>query len=296
MASNYWDSTQARFWTFRKPQLADMWRRLDERNQGLVDRYPLPERRLLNIYFQRQLINLGKKFNTRQQILATAQIYVRRFYTKVEIRKTNPYLVLATALYLASKMEEGPQHIRLVVAEASRLWPEHALSEIKLGEMEFHLISTLNSHLILHHPYRSLNDIAPALQLTGEEHAVAHNVVNDSYNTDLPLLYPPHVIAVTAMFLAVVLRSPAQVVQMHTPMLSADALRGAMGSLGGGRPASPAKLAKMVDWLAESKVDMGAVVDCTQELISLYDLWENYSEKACKEGIGRFMKGEKLDR
>jgi cyclin C len=69
------------------------------------------------------LAKLGKRMNTRQQALATAQVYVRRFYTKVEIRKTNPYLVLATAFYLACKTEECPQHIRLVVGEAKGQWP-----------------------------------------------------------------------------------------------------------------------------------------------------------------------------
>ena len=59
----------------------------------------------------------------RQQALATAQVYVRRFYSKVEIRRTNPYLILTTALYLACKMEECPQHIRIVVSEARNMWP-----------------------------------------------------------------------------------------------------------------------------------------------------------------------------
>lgn len=55
--------------------------------------------------------------------MATAQMYIKRFYIKVEIRRTNPYLVIATAVYLACKMEECPQHIRLLVTEARSLWP-----------------------------------------------------------------------------------------------------------------------------------------------------------------------------
>lgn len=61
--------------------------------------------------------------NLRQQPIATAQAYVRRFYTKVEIRRTNPYIVMTTAVYLASKMEESPVHIRFVLGEAVRQWP-----------------------------------------------------------------------------------------------------------------------------------------------------------------------------
>jgi cyclin-C len=70
-----------------------------------------------------ELNKLGKRIGVRQQALATAQIYLKRFYCKVEIRRTNPYLVIATALYLACKMEETPQHIRLVVSEARSIWP-----------------------------------------------------------------------------------------------------------------------------------------------------------------------------
>lgn len=54
--------------------------------------------------------------------MATAQVYIKRFYTKVEIRRTNPFLVITTALYLACKMEECPQHIRLINQEARSLW------------------------------------------------------------------------------------------------------------------------------------------------------------------------------
>lgn len=61
--------------------------------------------------------------STRQQALATAQVYLKRFYIKNEIRQTNPYLVLSTAFYLACKMEECPQHIRFVVNEARSFWP-----------------------------------------------------------------------------------------------------------------------------------------------------------------------------
>lgn len=70
-----------------------------------------------------EIARLGKRLGVRQQAMATAQLYIRRFYSKVEIRRTNPYLVIATAVYLACKMEESPHHIRLVVSEGRTLWP-----------------------------------------------------------------------------------------------------------------------------------------------------------------------------
>lgn len=77
--------------------------------------------------------------NLRQQPIATAQVYVRRFYTKVEIRRTNPYTVMTTAVYLASKMEESPVHIRFVLGEAVRQWP---------GKSETLVSSNMNSILM----------------------------------------------------------------------------------------------------------------------------------------------------
>ncbi len=68
-------------------------------------------------------MKLGRKLGLRQQAMATAQVYVRRYYIKVDIRRTNPYLVIATAVYLASKVDECPQHIRHVVGEARNFWP-----------------------------------------------------------------------------------------------------------------------------------------------------------------------------
>ncbi|KAG9523368.1 C/H/G cyclin, partial [Aureobasidium melanogenum] len=287
MAANYWDSTQRTYWTFTKDQLDDIRNQQQKDNQELHNKYPLPEPRLMNIYIQQQIVKLGRRMNVRQQPLATAQVYVRRFYTKVDIRRTNPYLVMTTAVYVACKVEECPIHIRLVLAEAARQWPELGVNDIsKIGECEFHLISTMSARMIIHHPYRSLNDLAPGLNLSTEEMALSQNVINDHYNTDMPLMYPPHIIAVTAMFLAVVLRPTQSNLQAHAAATSASALQSALQN--------PNKIAKMVQWMAESDVDVGACMAATQEFISLYEVWENYAERTCKDGISRFMKETQL--
>lgn len=67
-----------------------------------------------------------------------------------------------------------------------------------------------------------------------------------------------------------------------------------LGSLQG--KSGQAKVQKLTDWLADSKVDMEAMVDCCQELISLYDLWDSYNERACKDGITKFMKDPGLNK
>jgi cyclin C len=150
----------------------------------------------------------------------------------------------------------------------------------------------MNSQLILHHPYRSLSEMQSSFQLTQEENALAWSIINDHYLTDLPLLHAPHVIAITAMFLAVVLK-PVGGGTVNAPGMNA-ALQ-TLGNARGGQGMA-ARIQKLVDWLAESNVDVEAVVECTQELISLYEVWENYTDKTCKDQIAKFVKARGLDK
>lgn len=254
---------------------------------------------------------MARPLGIRQQALASAQVYVRRFYAKVEIRRTNPALVLATALYLACKMEECPQHIRMVLAEARHCWGtfpaclnhisltsqlDTSFNDIsKIGECEFSLISEMNSQLILHHPYRSLNELQTQFQLTQEENALAWSIINDHYLTDLPLLHAPHVIAITAMFLAVVLKPTQGGLQMSA-VGTASALQALGNARGVGGAGAQSRVQKLVDWLADSNVNIEAVVETTQELISLYEVWESYTDKTCKDQIAKFVKARGLDK
>jgi cyclin C len=165
----------------------------------------------------------------------------------------------------------------------------------KIGECEFSLISEMNSQLILHHPYRSLNELQTQFQLTPEENALAWSIINDHYLTDLPLLHAPHVIAITAMFLAVVLKPTQGGLQMSAAG-TASALQ-ALGNVRGvGGAGAQSRVQKLVDWLAESNVDIEAVVETTQELISLYEVWESYTDKTCKDQIAKFVKARGLDK
>lgn len=270
--------------------------------------------------------------------MATAQMYLKRFYTRVEIRRTNPYLVLATAVYLACKMEECPQHIRLVVSEARSLWPADfvGLDTSKLGECEFFLISEMNSQLIVHQPYRTLTMLQGEFSLSPEESALAWSVINDTYMTDLPLLYPPHVIACTAVLLAVVLRptggngagggqgggngnpqaglaaaaaalSQARATQggngNTTPLGTPASSQGSQPDAGQAEKKAAAtpdarvgKVQRFAAWLGESGIDIEAMVDSTQELISFYECHEQYNDKLTREQINRYVKARGLEK
>ncbi|GME23119.1 RNA polymerase ii holoenzyme cyclin-like subunit [Neofusicoccum parvum] len=281
MSASYWSSTQRRFWTYTKPELAQIRRSLEDENKELVQKYPLPDRRLLHVYVCSQLNKLVRRLKLSQQAVATAQVYIRRVYTKIEIRRTNPNLVIVTALYLACKMEESPQHIRMILGEARQAWQgKYQLITIAgLGECEFSLISEMNSQLIIHHPYRSMLDLQTSFELTPEEYSQAEYVLNDHYLTDLPLLHPPHLIAIAAMVIAVTL-GPTQA---GMKMLTAANMQIAMSNI-----SSPQA--------GNSSVDIEAVADCVQEMISLYEVWEQYNEKVCKDQINRFIKARGLEK
>jgi cyclin-C len=165
----------------------------------------------------------------------------------------------------------------------------------------------MNSYLIVHHPYRSLLDLQSTLSLTSDETTLAWSIINDHFLTDLPLLYPPHVIALTAIFLAVVLKpqqaglhlaasSAATAAAITQAATASGTPSGSQTSGSGGSGPPQTKVQKIVTWFAESTVDMEAVIDCTQEIISLYEVLEQYNDKVCKEQIARFVKARGLDK
>ncbi|TDZ25566.1 RNA polymerase II holoenzyme cyclin-like subunit [Colletotrichum orbiculare MAFF 240422] len=316
MAANYWESTQHQNWLFTKDGLGRVREELEEDNAEVVQLFPLPQPRHLATYFNQQVNRLGKRLVVRQQALATAQTYIKRFYTKVEIRRTNPYLVVATALYLACKIEECPQHIRLIVSEARSLWPDFlGLDTSKLGECEFTMISEMSSNLIVHQPYRTLTTLQQDLNLTPEDVSRAWSIINDHYMTDLPLLCPPHIIALTAILLVLVMRPMSNASGQAQPSaagLAAASAVLAQASRPHGLPPTPGtpnpadkekqpgarmgQIQRFGAWLSESNVDVASMIDCTQELISFYESNEQYNDKLTREQINRFVKARGLDK
>ncbi|KAL8781861.1 MAG: hypothetical protein Q9213_005802 [Squamulea squamosa] len=302
MAANYWASTQRLHWQFSKTYLQDMLQDLENEDQSLMQQYPLLDRRMLSIFYNQQLGKLAKRMTIRQQILATAQVYIRRFYIKVEVRNTNPYLLLVTALYLACKTEESPQHIRVVVEHAKNLWPEFIPSDIsRLGECEFYLISEMNSQLIVHHPYRTLHELQGRLDLAQDDVSLAWSIINDHYLTDLPLIFAPHIIAIAAIFLALTLKQApgGQQTAVNTAAYLANStqmIRDGLSNLATNDKVPEKRIGLFVKWLAEGEVDLQAVADTVQEIFSLYDIWEGYSEKVCRDQISHLVKTRGLDK
>jgi cyclin-C len=342
MAANYWTSTQRRFWNFTPSQLASIRSNLNAQNSSIITSYPIPDPRHILIFLKDQLLRLSRRLQSRQQCLATTLVYIHRYLLTHPLQTVNPYLLLTTAFYLASKTEESPHHIRLVLGEARQFWPEFVPGDVsRMGEMEFSLISEMRSQLIIWHPYRTLMELKGpekegGLELSSEEVSMAWSIINDSYLTDLPLTCAPHVIAVMAIFVAVAFQPTSkggalptfQVPNTPNPMVNSSttasfqgyggsqsmsaAISNSMTNPAGARPNATVgadgkpksngksslseKMQRMIRFLAESSIDINQIIDATQEIISLYEVWESYSEKGVKEALARVIRGRGLDK
>ncbi|EMG50454.1 hypothetical protein G210_4144, partial [Candida maltosa Xu316] len=222
MSADYWNSSQRNQWQLTRFSLLEARRKvlLLERKMiqnGLIKDYPnIIYDYNMRIYLHNLLIKLGRRLNVRQIALATAEIYLTRFLTRVSLKEINVYLLVTTCLYVACKIEECPQHIRLIISEARNIWPEYIPHDVtKLAEFEFYLIEEMDSYLLLHHPYKSLIQIRDFLKnnyevfgfkLTEEELQNAWSLINDSYITDIHLLLPPHTISIAAIYITIVLK------------------------------------------------------------------------------------------
>lgn len=229
-------------------------------------------------------------------------VYVRRFYRKNDIRSTNPYVVLATALYVASKIEECPVHIKVLVSEARSLWPQYIQADIsKVGECEFRLISDLGALLIVHHPYRTLNRLSEKLQMTTEDTATAWKVINDQYATDLPLRYPPNVNAIAAIVLTLTVEPAPHAVSSARATDIGTKLPASTGFADANIPrrstAGQASCERLQGWLGQSNVDLEAVMDGVQQVLLLYRLLEHnpHSDSVFKDLIARLVREQRLE-
>lgn len=107
---------------------------------------------------------LTKRLSLRQRITATSTVFFHRFYSCSpgnSFSSTDPALVATACVYVASKVEETPVHIRNVVQEAAKFWADlghwkFPTDVSSLAEMEFYLLEDLQFHMIVYHPYRSL--------------------------------------------------------------------------------------------------------------------------------------------
>jgi len=222
MSADYWNSSQRNQWQLTRYSLLEARRKIIYLERKMIQNGLIKDTPHINydynmrIYLHNLVLKLGRRMNVRQVAIATAEVYCTRFLTRASLKEINVYLLVTTCLYVACKIEECPQHIRLIVLEARNLWPEYIPQDVtKLAEFEFYLIEEMDLYLLLHHPYKSLLQLKHyfeqkydvyGFKLSDEEMQNCWSLINDSYITDLHLLLPPHIIAVAAIYITIVLK------------------------------------------------------------------------------------------
>lgn len=315
MATDFWASSHYKRWIVDRATLKES--RSDDL-QYVDDPEYLD---FFGIFFANVITKLGKKLNFRQRVIATAIVFFRRFYIKNPYCETDPFIVIVACCYVAGKAEESPVHIKNMVAEARLFFSQQPYGvkyfpsdNSKLAEMEFYLVADLECDLTVFHPYRTLlaickkessNDLQTEagevgvgvddgprywgsgdgqLELPDDAFQLAWSIINDTYRSDLCLLYPPHLLAITALYLTVVLHGPTrELLQQRshsveaTPVHSSprrSSRQSSSTSLSHGKKPSQ----DFVAFFAELNVSMPLVATIAQEIISLYTLWERYLE------------------
>ncbi|KAF8607701.1 C/H/G cyclin, partial [Ceratobasidium sp. AG-I] len=191
----------------------------------------------------------------------------------------------------------------------SSMFNEYAMKSFpsdhsKLAEMEFYLLEDLDFDLIVFHPYRSLHALFARYEAVQESEAgevgstasfyndgerywgtgegrmedledgavqMAWFLINDTYRTDLCLIHPPWIIAVAAIYLALVLHNQTRA-KLTPPS------KPSVNPTGGGSKHSAAAQNKYIRFLAGLNVSLPEVATVAQEMISLYALWDQLGE------------------
>ncbi|KAG7096438.1 hypothetical protein E1B28_003875 [Marasmius oreades] len=108
-------------------------------------------------------------------------------------------------------------------------------------------------------------------------------IINDTYRSELCLIHPPHLIAIAAIYLTMILHGPTQATISHLLPSFSDS------SLLEERPQSrrPSRQTQVnmvkkpqdpITFLAGLNVSIQHIATIAQEIISLYSLWDRYRE------------------
>eukprot|EP01018_Ginkgo_biloba_P035706 Gb_35895 [translate_table: standard] len=122
-------------------------------------------------------------------------------------------------------------------------------------EMEMKLLEALDYYLVIYHPYRPLIQLLQDAGLT-DLTAMAWSLVNDSYRTDLILIYPPYMIALACIYVVSVLKDK----DTHA-------------------------------WFEELRVDMNVIKNISMEIVDHYDNYRNIPEGKIVAALNKLPQG-----
>lgn len=195
MAGNFWHSSHHQQWILDKQDL------IRERQYDLKF-LTEEEYQKVFIFFANVIQVLGEQLKLRQQVIATATVYFKRFYARNSMKCIDPLLLAPTCIFLASKVEEFGviSNTRLISTcqtviknKFAYAYPqEYPYRTIHILECEFYLLENLDCCLIVYQPYRPLLQLVQDIGQEEQLLTLTWRIINDSLRTDVSLLYPPY--------------------------------------------------------------------------------------------------------
>ncbi|XP_077293468.1 cyclin C [Arctopsyche grandis] len=248
MAGNFWQSSHHQQWILDKQDL------VRERQHDLAILSDEEYQKVFS-FFASLIQVLGEQLKLRQQVIATATVYFKRFYARNSLKCIDPLLLAPTCIFLSSKVEEFGviSNSRLITTCQTVIKNKfsYAYSQQEFPyrtnhilECEFYLLENLDCCLIVYQPYRPLLLFIQDIDTEQRLLTVAWRIVNDSLRTDVSLLYPPYQIAIGCLHIACV------ILQME-----------------------------LKNWFAELNVDMEKVQEIVRSITNWYEMLRSYDEK-----------------
>ncbi|CAM6038183.1 unnamed protein product [Sphagnum compactum] len=172
---------------------------------------------LLRVYGCELIQECGILLKLPQAVMATGQVLFHRFYCKKSFTRFNVKDVAASCVWLASKLEESPKEISVVLQVLWRMERRRNnlpieildLNSQKYFEMRTALIRT-ERHLLkemgfichVEHPHKFIMSYLKALEAPVELMQEAWNLANDSLRTILCVRFKSEVVACGVVYAA----------------------------------------------------------------------------------------------
>lgn len=248
MAGNFWLSSHYQQWLLTREEIMAECQLTDLRV------LTIEEYQKVHFFFALFIQSLGESLKLRQQVIATATIYFKRFYARNSFKSIDPLLMAPTCLFVASKVEEcGLMSNSRLINACSTICKskfsyayssDYPYRMNQIFECEFFLLESMDCCLIIFHPYRPLTKYVTDMGQEDNLLGYAWKVVNDSLRTNVCLMYPPYMVALAAIYMACVFQKQ-----------------------------------DCQQWFAELNVDMDKILEIVQEILTLYEMWKNFDEK-----------------
>ncbi|KAF1802231.1 cyclin [Mucor lusitanicus] len=217
------ESSQYKHWRFSPEQLWDIRNKStneaisrvkknvqeeqekNEANDGTPDKDYLSAKEELALcrFFEMQCQVMSKHCKLTDMVMATAVIYMKRFFLYNTVMDYHPKDILLTCLFLATKSESE----RISIDDFGKTF--HLKSTKTVLNLEYTVSQGLKFQYYIHHPYRPAYGFFLDMQtgptdvkLLKETYKKVDKAIAEILLSDLPLIYQPAQLALAAFMMA----------------------------------------------------------------------------------------------